>query len=215
MLFSSKCLSVHNSQWGISYFFSNYTDSVLMFTPHTLKEWPKCSALFMKIHPCSSHLLERFIYSKVIKQIKADASHNTGWKHGSDRFISGKMSKQVCVMLLCVCVFESVYVCAENKAQEPSSVSKVHWFFLQPASSPFDISQTLYSPEPIYRMMKARVALWPLNPVWCVSQPIIRCDCSILGYCYIQIYPYLSSALPKSPLVCILIFVTVPLILCI
>lgn len=120
-------------------------------------------------------------------------------------------------MLVCVCtrVCEGVLVCAENKAQEPNSVSKVHWFFLQPASSPFDISQTLYSPEPIYRMMKARVALWPLNLVWCVSQTIISCDCGILGYCYMLIYPDLSSALAGSPLFWIFISALFPLQCCI
>lgn len=46
-------------------------------------------------------LSERFIYRKVMKQIKSDPSHRTVCEHSSERSNSGKMSKQVCVRLLC------------------------------------------------------------------------------------------------------------------
>lgn len=69
--------------------------------------------------------------------------------------------------------FLSICVCVRWKqSRGGNSVSKEHWFFsfLQPASAPSDISEILYSPEPIHRVMKARVPLWPLNSVCCMSQ---------------------------------------------
>lgn len=54
-----------------------------------------------------------------------------------------------------------MFVCAENKAEEATVFPKsIDFFsFLQPASAPSDISEILYSPEPIHRVMKARVPL--------------------------------------------------------
>lgn len=102
----------------------------------------------------------------------------------------------------------------QNKMRELNSVLTEHWFYLQPAQSPFDISYSYCSDvQPIRRMMKARAVLWPLNP----SAPRISLlyDCGILGYCYILIYPILSSALPCSQPLKIsssVLYVPVPLV---
>lgn len=94
---------------------------------------------------------------------------------------------------LCVCVFVSacVCVCAENKMQELNSVSKVYWF-LPPASfiplRHFIDTVQMYNQytgwwKPGWPFM----ALWPLH-LWTLRVSDC-CDCSILGYCLILIYP--------------------------
>lgn len=78
--------------------------------------------------------------------------------------ISGKQPKRVCVIV-------PVWLCL-LKTKQPNN-PKCTDFSLQPALSPLDITWTLYSSETIYRMMKARVTLWPLKPVCSMCQTAV------------------------------------------
>lgn len=105
--------------------------------------------------------------------MKANASYNTSWKHSSDRFISGKMPKKVCVILsVCVCICECMCVCLRWKqnAGAKQCFQSVLIFTSSQLHPPSTFHRHCTDVQPIYRMMKARVAFHglvtsaPLNP---------------------------------------------------
>lgn len=93
---------------------------------------------------------------------------STSWKHSWDRFISGKLPKQLCIISARVrasCVFMCVW---KTECTILNRVSKEHRLCLQPASSPFDISQTVYRCAANMQADESQGGLWPLNLVcWC------------------------------------------------
>lgn len=115
------------------------------------------------------------------------------------------MSEHVCVMFLSVCAptcmcwkqSTGAKLCFQSPLIFPPACFSLLWHF----------ADTLQLRGNNKRGWRPGDVLWPLNPVWCTSQPIISKKCCIMGYFKGNSHLKFSCVLQKSCLpVCFAIF---------